>query len=137
MTESRLSASKQREQKWLLELLPVDVFNVAAGQKNTNEGNDEQIGRHRRSNRRNVVGLTVAGRLGEQLAGAREQELRRAQAAEEQPALSCRPVRRGAGSCPLAARARHGQPVVGNRQRHTRRPTGGRTTTPRRATRQW
>ncbi|GHG60993.1 hypothetical protein GCM10012320_35830 [Sinomonas cellulolyticus] len=30
------------------------------------------------------VGLTVAGRLGEQLARAREQELRRAQAAEEQ-----------------------------------------------------
>lgn len=32
------------------------------------------------------VGLTVAGRLGEQLARAREQELRRAQAAEEQQA---------------------------------------------------
>lgn len=32
------------------------------------------------------VGLTVAGRLGEQLARAREQELRRAQAAEEQRA---------------------------------------------------
>src|SRR5437870_4538154 len=32
------------------------------------------------------VGLTVAGRLGEQLARAREQELRSAQAAEEQQA---------------------------------------------------
>lgn len=32
------------------------------------------------------IGLTVAGRLGEQLARAREQELRRAQAAEEQQA---------------------------------------------------
>lgn len=32
------------------------------------------------------VGLTVAGRLGEQLARAREQEMRRAQAAEEQQA---------------------------------------------------
>jgi hypothetical protein len=32
------------------------------------------------------VGLTVAGRIGEQLARAREQELRRAQAAEEQQA---------------------------------------------------
>src|SRR6478752_1166269 len=32
------------------------------------------------------VGLTVAGRLGEQLASTREQELRRAQAAEQQQA---------------------------------------------------
>ena len=32
------------------------------------------------------VGLTIAGRLGEQLARTREQELRRAQAAEEQQA---------------------------------------------------
>ena len=32
------------------------------------------------------IGMTVAGRLGEQLARAREQELRRAQAAEEQQA---------------------------------------------------
>ena len=32
------------------------------------------------------VGLTVAGRIGEQLARAREQEMRRAQAAEEQQA---------------------------------------------------
>ncbi|MEW1812511.1 hypothetical protein AB0284_17620 [Pseudarthrobacter phenanthrenivorans] len=36
------------------------------------------------------VGLTVAGRLGEQLARTREQELRRAQAAEEQQARELR-----------------------------------------------
>ena len=57
------------------------------------------------------VGLTVAGRLGEQLARAREQELRRAQAAEEQQARELQArydAERAAARAQLA-------PVVDNR----------------------
>jgi colicin import membrane protein len=57
------------------------------------------------------VGLTVAGRLGEQLARAHEQELRRAQAVEEQQARELQ-VRFDAGRA--AARAQFA-PVMDNR----------------------
>jgi colicin import membrane protein len=61
------------------------------------------------------VGLTVAGRLGEQLARAREQELRRAQAAEEQQARELQArfdAERAAARAQLA-------PVMDNRWRDT------------------
>ncbi|UKA77626.1 hypothetical protein [Arthrobacter sp. FW306-07-I] len=57
------------------------------------------------------VGLTVAGRLGEQLARTREQELRRAQAAEEQQA---RELQARYGAERAAARAQLA-PVMDNR----------------------
>lgn len=57
------------------------------------------------------VGLTVAGRLGEQLSRAREQELRRAQAAEEQQA---RELQARFDAERAAARAQLG-PVMDNR----------------------